>query len=587
MSLFTAIRRHFRITCAWLPVTAILVISLILSFPLLRRGLPYAHDTEEHLQRYVCFAAQISEGEIYPHWLTKLNGGLGSPVMFVYAPLAYYVPVALRPLLRLQLDGIRESREVAVSMWLALALSGLAAFLWLKSFVNQVAVATFGAVLYMAMPYHVGIDLYIRAAVAEVWAFVWMPLILYFSSEVVRTRARPALAKLAIAYALLIFTHLLTTLIFTPVVLAFVFLAKRGERGSALLHIVLALSLGAGLSAPYLGPALEHERYVSPFRLGQLRPTLSYENNFLTLWRGGAVAGEGGDLLWKFSWIALSAMAVAIVAFAMSRNWSNRMCRFWIAVAAISTAMMFPASRFLWKAIPQLAAIQFPYRFNTILAVATVALVAIAVDSIRSPLRAAQAALAAGIAAGIAVWIVTDIKMISKSSPWQLSSAQPLASRPLVQDILLGGWSHATDPLFLRQKGVLQLSRQAMVQEATLKWVSVERPTAREIRLTEDGAQGWISVPLLFYHGWTATIETGEMLPMRAASTGLTEIEVPSGLHRIKLAMPWDWMETAATISAVLCALLSAILIAAGSKASAGGVARDLAKESAHWYARN
>src|SRR5262249_12687515 len=134
----------------WMPAAIILVASLILTFPLLRYGLPHAHDSEEHLQRYVCFVSQLSRGELYPRWLAQFNAGLGSPVMFVYAPLAYYVPAAIGAVLHFAADGIKESREFGISMWLALALSGLAAFAWLKSFVNRQEVAIAGAVLYMA-----------------------------------------------------------------------------------------------------------------------------------------------------------------------------------------------------------------------------------------------------------------------------------------------------------------------------------------------------------------------------------------------------------------------------------------------------
>jgi uncharacterized membrane protein len=98
----------------WLSAIIILIASLVFSVPMLRDGLPFAHDTEEHLERYTCFAAQISEGEWYPRWLTNANAGLGSPVMFVYAPFAYYVPAALRPLLRFHPDGAQESREFGV-----------------------------------------------------------------------------------------------------------------------------------------------------------------------------------------------------------------------------------------------------------------------------------------------------------------------------------------------------------------------------------------------------------------------------------------------------------------------------------------
>ena len=492
MTSLSSVSSHFLTRNRILPVTFLLAASLVMSLSLLRIGIPYGHDSEEHAERYVLFASQISQGEFYPRWLANFNGGLGSPVMFVYAPLAYYVPAALRPLLHFPIDGARESREFGVSMWIALALSGLTAFWWLTSFVTRISVATLGALLYMAMPYHLSIDLYTRVAVAEVWGFVWMPLILYFAASLIRTRKLSAVIGLATAYALLIFTHLLTTLIFSPVVLAASwFLAEKGRRLSALKYVSMSLALGAGISAAYLLPALLHENYTSPFRLAELRPHLSYETNFMTLRRSWAEPGGRVDFQWKVSWLALSALSVAIGAFTLMKGaWTKKEgqpARLWAAVAVGSTIMMFPSSGFLWRAIPQLAAIQFPYRFNTLLTIATVALLALAADSLKTPLRAWRSIIAAGIAAVIVLWAVSDAKTIRNFTPWRLTSQRPLLAGPLVQDILLGGWSKASDPRYLEQDGMMELSRHATINGSTLKEESLVRIAERDILLTENG----------------------------------------------------------------------------------------------------
>jgi uncharacterized membrane protein len=192
---------------------SILVASVALGFPLLTRGIPPGRDTLDHLQRYSCLAAQFWQGELYPRWLARMNSGLGSPALFVYAPLPYFAPALLRPLLRLPVNASREGLELGISMWMAIALSGAAAYLWLRTMASRWA-ATAAAILYMAMPYHVVIDAYTRAAVAEMWPFVWMPLSLYFLSQILEDGFALAGAGLAVSYALLILSHLMIALIF-------------------------------------------------------------------------------------------------------------------------------------------------------------------------------------------------------------------------------------------------------------------------------------------------------------------------------------------------------------------------------------
>jgi len=569
MSVSGAANRSFLSAGRWLPPAIILAASLILSSPLFRGGLPYAHDTEEHLERYICFADQLSHGELYPRWLANANGGLGSPVMFVYAPLAYYVPAALRPLLHFRMDGSKESREVAVSMWLALAASGLAALLWLKSFVNRVAVAVFGALLYMVLPYHFVIDLYTRAAVSEMWAFAWMPLILYFGVMVARSRTFFAMAGFIVSYALLVFTHLLTTLIFTPVAIgvALLFL-ESGRRRAALTRLALSLALAIGLSAAYLAPALQHEKDVSPDRLAQFRPTLSYPRNFVALRRDWTDPTARGDYVWKVSWITICTAAAAAAAFALKRLSPGKETapdRFWGLVAVGGTVMMFPISKVVWDAIPQLAALQFPYRFNMLLSMATTALIASAIDSLTRPLRWWRIALAAGIAGVIALWAVTDLKTVMQLRPGKLRSEPLMAATPLVLDVLLPGWSKANDPRFLKPAGILELSQHATVSGAALKKASLDRPGAREIELTEDGAQGWVTLPLLFYPAWMAQSENGSKLNMRAVpDSGLAEVAVPAGVHRLQLTLPLGPTEKLGIVSTAVSALLTVMLLAGG-----------------------
>src|SRR5215467_10357178 len=134
------------------------------------------------------------------------------------------------------------------------------------------------AVLYMAMPYHLG-DVYLRGSLSEAWAFVWMPLIIFFTDRIVKGR-RLAFVGLASSYALLIMTHLPTTLIFSLVPVTYaLFTADEKTRMKAAAIVLSSLLMGAGLSAIYLLPALLTQQYVSIDRM--TAGYFSYQNWFL------------------------------------------------------------------------------------------------------------------------------------------------------------------------------------------------------------------------------------------------------------------------------------------------------------------
>ncbi len=164
-----------------LPIFIIVVAGLVSVFPIIVFGFPFfTHDGTTHTIFYTNFAEQFWAGEPYPRWLIQMNTGLGSPTFFYYPPLAYYLTVPFYFLSEIDPNGWRQLGLAASLVQIA---SGLCAYLWLKRFASRTG-ATIAAVLYIWMPYHLALDLYVRGAFAELCTFVWMPLILYFTYKI-------------------------------------------------------------------------------------------------------------------------------------------------------------------------------------------------------------------------------------------------------------------------------------------------------------------------------------------------------------------------------------------------------------------
>lgn len=188
-------------------IIAILVIfsvGLILILPTIAYGVFDAHDTLVHLNWANYFSQQLWAGELYPRWLPEMNSGLGSPTFFFYPPIPYYFTSLFYPF---RFGNPSIWSPLVLSSTLALILSGFTAYLWLKNITNQKA-ALIGSIIYMILPYHWAIDFYWRFAFSEYWAFVWIPLVLYYTKKIV-CRHKFAVLGLAISYALLSMTHLL------------------------------------------------------------------------------------------------------------------------------------------------------------------------------------------------------------------------------------------------------------------------------------------------------------------------------------------------------------------------------------------
>ena len=363
------------------PAILLSLAAAFFSLPVIFFGFPIlGHDGPVHLLYCREFASQFWSGEGYPRWLMGTHHGFGSPAFFVYGPFPFYVTALLAPLGR-WLGKPPGYIELSLSALLALWGSGIAAYLWLRRFTSETA-AIVGAAVYMASPYHLTVDLYMRAAFAEFWAFVWMPLILYFTEGVMRKR-RYALAGLAVSYGLLVMTHLLTTLMFSPVPIAYaLFLAKRGERGQALLKAGAGLLLGTGLAAIYLLPALAHKSYVSSAKYLR-EPIYQWQNNFPPLDGRLFESAQGWPGFVQFLALLLILFALAVICFAMIAR--GAAATFWLAVAGISLFMMLPLSAPVWRLLPILGQLQLPWRYQAVTTLAVAALAALSFGAPRFP----------------------------------------------------------------------------------------------------------------------------------------------------------------------------------------------------------
>jgi hypothetical protein len=554
--------------------------GLFMTLPLILGGLPkIADDSATHAIWYSQFAAQLWAGEPYPRWLQGLNGGLGGPVFFYYGPVPYYWTSILHPFFTGDTHGWYQ---LGVSTSAALIASGVCAYLWLKKIVTADA-ALLAAVLYMAMPYHLAIDLYTRGALAEFWAFVWMPLVLYF---VLLLKQHPlrALVGLALSYALLVMTHLPTTLIFSGVPVFYAFFVVEGPRRMRTLGLtVCGMALGVGLSAIYLFPAMTMQDFVS---LQKMRTGfLSYENWFLLA--SVKLPGQGSTLEdfaarrnVILSCTSFIMAGMALCAYAFNRRNANVKLRreslFWFVVALLSLFMMTPLSKPVWRMIPTLQAIQFPYRFSIVLTLAVTLLFAAWACTVKQLYseRNGKILLMTVSLALIAVSVLAASWRAWRAFPLTNHNQEILSEVDQKVEVSRGTseyhprWSQWGAPLLLLMDQHHRNPVRAKLDGGTGS-VSVSRWESREILLQVDSpGEDMLTVNQFYYPGWTARLagEQDRLNLEPSTPDGLLRLSVPSGRHAIDLRLERSPAEFLGHIVSAFSALIVMLLLYAGRK---------------------
>jgi uncharacterized membrane protein len=213
------------------------------------------HSARKDLVRLVEFDAAFRAADFFPTWSPDLYSGYGSPIFQFYAPLSYYASEV--PLL----TGLDYATALKLTQLLALFFSGLAMYCLVSTnFPGWVACV--GAVFYMVAPYRL-VDMFIRHALAEHCAFIWLPLIVWGTERFVSKFSRIGLVTGALATAALILTHNILALIGIPVcvVAGWVFASHR--RGILSFAAAVAVAaLGIGLAAVFWWPAMTGRAFI-------------------------------------------------------------------------------------------------------------------------------------------------------------------------------------------------------------------------------------------------------------------------------------------------------------------------------------
>ncbi len=375
--------------------------------PLLLHGCSCGHDLSFHLISWLDAARQISNGNLYPHWAYTPAFGAGEPRFVFYPPLSWTVG-ALLTLLSRHLPHISPDRAFAFVpifyTWIVLCTAGLSMHALLRRYASP-GVALFAATLYLVNPYTL-FTAYERTAFAELLAAAWIPLLLlailpHPAQGDDKSRVSPiSIPLLALSVALLWLTNAPAAVMgcYTVAIIAVLRLAhiyRLHRTVHSLLdpaaHLVAGTSLGLALAAFYIVPAASERRWVQ-IAMATV-PGLRIADNRPFHHTGDPAHDAVLHTVGIVSLLLFGITAVALF-FAFIRKPRKAqpipeefrlLAILTIAIAVLLTPIALP----LWRYAPELAFLQFPWRFLAILAPIMTLAVALALRALPFPLPAA------------------------------------------------------------------------------------------------------------------------------------------------------------------------------------------------------
>jgi len=518
------------------------------------------HDFQFHVASWMETAAQWRQGILYPRWAEWANWGFGEPRFIFYPPASWIAGAAMGLVLPWRVVP-------GAFIWLCLIVAGMSMWKLTREWVGgpQAMVA---ALLYAVNPYQI-VMVYYRSDFAELLAGALFPLVLRGAVRAARGdwRAVPWLAVIfggiwiSNAPAAVMATYSLTLALVVGCIV------RRSAR--PLILGIAAMAGGFGLAAFYILPAAWEQRWV------QISQAVNDEllplHNFLFT-RSNEIGFVRFN--WKVSWVALGVIVVTIAATALAARRRREAPDVWWVVAALGAAALFlmvPPSALLWRYLPKLGFMQFPWRWLEALGVTYALFIAATMGLLPRRKAWLVPALVLLATAGAAVAIIHNAWWDDEDVPTvadQITSGNGYEGTP--EYFTLGGDRYqlpgnpddasrpegvSADPA--PQVGAIDPASGAIVALPAAQF-RVDRWTAeRRIVDTQSATPIRLAPRLLSYPAWKVTIDGRDDAYESAPETAQMIIPLAPGSHHIDIRFRRTWDRTAGgAISLATAALL-------------------------------
>jgi len=563
---------------------SLILITLLAAAPLWGPGMVNTRgggDSPFLLQRTHQMLVNLRAGVFPVRWMPDAAYGLGYPFFNYYSALPYYLAGLLA------LAGVGLLASLKLVQTLGFIASGLAMYAWMRRIAGNRWAAWLAAVAYTVAPFHL-VNVYVRGdSLSEFYAFVFYPLILWALDGICDLTVAPGNSNLrsavcslefgaaALAYAGLILTHNISAVIFSPFALLYLLalaLQNSARWRRVLVVGVLALGCGLLLSAWVWVPTLAETSAVQTGNLigGYFHHTHHFRTVDLVqaslLFNYSTLAGDTPFAMGLPQAACAALGGLVLVTCALGRRHSDGAlsarkrlnARWWFVLLGllVSTAMITPLSRPLWDYLPLLPMTQFPWRFLSVQALFTAAATAVLVPGqspfsiLHPPFRRMLSIRLnpAWITLVIAALLVLSMLLSLHPDRLPIGPADVTTERLQLYELFTQNIGTTIGYEWLPQAVVPRpFTADALIEPdappraiplagGSLEATRVAWESTRQVwQVWGDG--GDVAFPLLYWPGWSATVDGTPVDVWPVEGSGYLALEAPPGEHTVTLRL--------------------------------------------------
>ena len=229
----------------------IIIVSLIIG-SLLFIGYPDGHDTIYHISKAVSTEIALKEGQILPLIASNYMSDFGYSWNIFYPPLSNYIMMAIKVITHSYVTDLN------ILIFISVLISGIAMFNFIKKVTKSNNTALLASVIYMLAPYRL-VDIYIRGALGEVMAFMFLPFVFHGLYNIIEDNGKRHYL-LAIGAIGLLLSHNISTLLTIIAALIYVLLnIKKLFNRTVIKYLIINIIFIIAITMFFYGPMLQNK----------------------------------------------------------------------------------------------------------------------------------------------------------------------------------------------------------------------------------------------------------------------------------------------------------------------------------------